>query len=327
MSPSDVPILVVDDDDVLRRSTVRILERDGHTVTEAACVEDARAALASKQFPIVLLDVSMPGESGLVLLEELAAASPDVACIMVTGADSRDLGESALAHGAYGYVIKPFTANEILITVSNGIRRRRLELEQRGEQERLEAAVADRTRELWNSTLQLERREDQLRLANEETVRRLALAAEFRDADTARHVTRVGEYASVVARRIGFDDEGVRKLELAAELHDVGKIGVPDEILRKRGGLSPEERETMRTHTTIGYMILAGAGIGLLDAAANVALTHHEWWDGSGYPNGLAGEDIPLEGRITAIADVFDALVSTRVYRKAYALVEAVQML
>ncbi|HYP23761.1 MAG TPA: HD domain-containing phosphohydrolase, partial [Actinomycetota bacterium] len=293
MTAAGVSILVVDDDEALRLATARILEREGHDVTTASSVAEARALLDAYRFPIVLLDVSMPGESGLVLLEELSAAGPDTACIMVTGADSRELGERALGGGAYGYVIKPFTPNEILITVSNGVRRRRLELDQRDQQERLEAAVVVRTRELWSSTLELERREEQLRLANEETVRRLALAAELRDADTARHVARVGEYAGVIGRRIGFDADEIRKLELAAALHDVGKIGVPDEILRKRGRLSPEERQTMQTHTTIGHMMLSDTSIDLLDLAASVALTHHERWDGSGYPSGLAGEDIP----------------------------------
>lgn len=324
---TSVPILVVDDDEALRRATARILEREGHVVSTAGSVAEARTLLDGTRFAIVLLDMSMPGESGLVLLDELASAAPDTACIMVTGADSRELGERALAAGAYGYVIKPATQNEILITVSNGMRRRRLELEQRDQQERLEAAVSERTRGLWTSTLELERREEQLRLANEETVRRLALAAEFRDADTARHVARVGEYAGVIARKLGHANDDVRKLELASALHDVGKIGVPDEILRKRGRLSPEERRTMETHTTIGYMMLEDTSIDLLDLAASIALTHHERWDGSGYPNGLAGEEIPMEGRITAIADVFDALVSTRIYRKGYALVEAVQMM
>lgn len=321
------PILVVDDDLALRRSSTRILAREGYEVVEAASVGEARAALEGVEIPIVLLDVNMPEESGLVLLAELAAASPRTACIMVTAADSRDLGEAALEHGAYGYVIKPFSPNEILISVSNGIRRRRLELDQLEKRERLQLAVTERTRDLWKSSLQLERREDQLRLANVETVRRLALAAEFRDIETAHHVERVGDYAAVIARATGHDAGYVTRLTLAAVLHDIGKIGVPDALLRKPEALTDEERTTMQAHTLIGHAILSGASFALLDMAASIALTHHERWDGSGYPRGLSGDDIPLEGRITAIADVFDALTSHRVYRKAYHPVQAAQMM
>ncbi|HYO60523.1 MAG TPA: HD domain-containing phosphohydrolase [Actinomycetota bacterium] len=321
------PILVVDDDPALRRSSARVLAREGYEVVEAASVSEARSVLEDVKVPIVLLDVNMPEESGLVLLSELSGESPRTVCIMVTAADSRDLGEAALEHGAYGYVIKPFSPNEILITVSNGIRRRRLELDQLEQQERLQLAVTDRTRDLWNSSLQLERREDQLRLANVETVRRLALAAEFRDIETAHHVERVGDYAAVIARTTHHDEDYVTRLTLAAALHDIGKIGVPDGLLRKPGTLTREERKTMQSHTLIGHAILSGASFALLDMAASIALTHHEHWDGSGYPRGLAGDDIPLEGRITAIADVFDALTSDRVYRKAYHPVEAVQMM
>lgn len=327
MSRSQGPILVVDDDPALRRSSTRILAREGYEVVEATTVADARRVLQDVEVPIVLLDVNMPEESGLVLLEELSGASPRTACIMVTAADSRELAEAALEHGAYGYVIKPFSPNEILITVSNGVRRRRLELDQMERQQRLQVAVSDRTRDLWNSSLQLERREDQLRLANVETVRRLALAAEFRDIETAHHVERVGDYAAILARATGHDDGYVTRLTLAAALHDVGKIGIPDGLLRKPGALTSDERSTMQAHTLIGHAILSGASFALLDMAASIALTHHEHWDGSGYPRSLAGEAIPLEGRITAIADVFDALTSQRVYRKAYHPMEAVQMM
>ncbi|MDQ3879424.1 MAG: response regulator [Actinomycetota bacterium] len=317
----------VEDDETSRRLATRILEGDDHMVVEAGTVAEARSLLKTVDCGMALLDMNLPDESGMRFLAELRESNPHVASIMVTGEDRRELAEAALEHGAYGYIMKPFSRNELLIQVSNGLRRRRLELEQRSTQAQLERMVEERTRELWNSNIQLVQREEQLRLANEETIQRLALASEFRDDDTARHVKRVSEYSALIARLVGFDDEQVSQLRLASVLHDVGKIGVPDDILRKPGALTDDERREMQKHTEIGYKILAASHSELLDVAASIALTHHERWDGQGYPRGIGGSDIPLPGRITAVADVFDALSTDRVYRKAYSLPVAVSIM
>jgi cyclic di-GMP phosphodiesterase len=164
---------------------------------------------------------------------------------------------------------------------------------------------------------------EELRASRQETVERLTLAIEMHDAETGRHVSRMASTAAFLASRLGMDPEEVTLLRTAAPMHDVGKVATPDEILRKPGPLTPEEREEMQRHTTVGHEILSGSDSPLLQMAADVALTHHERWDGSGYPSGLAGEEIPIEGRIVAVADAFDAMLSDRSYRPALTVAEA----
>jgi putative two-component system response regulator len=164
---------------------------------------------------------------------------------------------------------------------------------------------------------------EELRASRQETVERLTLAIEMHDAETGRHVSRMASTAAFLASKLGMDPEQVTLLRTAAPMHDVGKVATPDEILRKPGALTPEEREEMQRHTTVGHEILSGSDSPLLQMAADVALTHHERWDGSGYPNGLAGEEIPIEGRIVAVADAFDAMLSDRCYRPALTVAEA----
>jgi putative two-component system response regulator len=169
--------------------------------------------------------------------------------------------------------------------------------------------------------------EAELRRSREETIHRLSRAVEMRDMDTGGHIVRIAEYAAELARRLGLDLDHVELIRVASPMHDVGKLGISDGILRKRGRLDPEELREMKRHTTIGYEILSGTGADVLEMAATIALTHHEWYDGTGYPRELAGEQIPLEGRIVAVADVYDALTSDRVYRKAFSHEEAVEMM
>jgi putative two-component system response regulator len=259
----------------------------------------------------------MPGESGLALAKHVLAEYPATAVIMVTGLDDPVLAETALAFGAYGYVIKPFTPNELVIAVVNALRRRGEEIENRAHREMLRRLVRVRTAALARSA-------DELRHSHEGTVRRLAETIEHRDQDTGAHTDRVSRYASVLAAHVGLDPELIR---LASAMHDLGKVGLPDRILLKRGALTDEERREMQGHTTIGHTILGGSNSGLLKVAARIALTHHERFDGSGYPQGLAGDEIPVEGRITAIADVFDALTSARPYRPAFSVEEATLMM
>ena len=260
----------------------------------------------------------MPGESGLDFAQEVLADYPDTAVVMVTGADDRLHAETALANGAYGYMLKPFKPNELAINVANALRRRALEIENREHRNHLEQTVLERTVTLRDTITQLETSESELRRLREETIRRLAWAAEFRSNETGRHILRVSLYCTLLGRLAGLDSEQTEAIRIASPMHDVGKIGIPDRILLKPGALTPEERTVMEAHTEMGHRILAGSGVDLLDLAAELALTHHERMDGEGYPRRLAGEEIPLEGRIAAIADVFDALTSDRVYRPAH---------
>jgi putative two-component system response regulator len=283
----------------------------------------ARSALERRHFDLVLTDMDMPGESGIGLIEHIQSHRSDTAVVMVTGYDDPEIAGMALDHGAYGFVIKPFTRNEILIAVENAVRRRTLELTARFQTENLERLIAERTRELAMALIRLENSSAELFRSREETVHRLALAAEFRDGATARHVERMSRYCELLAVKLGFSSHRAEEVRIASLMHDVGKIGVPDRVLLKEGSLDQHEWEVMRRHPIVGHQILCNSRSELLDTAARVALTHHERIDGNGYPRGLAGLEIPLEGRIAAVADVFDALTSDRVYRAAYDVAEA----
>jgi putative two-component system response regulator len=322
-------VLVVDDEPQIQQLIARILERHGFRCELAGSAEEARELLESRanNFQLMLCDVNMPGESGLELLSSTLASHPEVAALMVTGADDPKMAESAIELGAFGYLTKPFRPNELMINIVNALHRRRLEMENRAHRTMLENAVEARTAALSDAVSRLQRSEQELRTHQEETVKRLSSMAELRDLETGRHLERMSSYCALIAERYGFDRERVELMRIASPMHDVGKIGIPDNILLKPSTLTLEEREVMQQHTVIGYRILSGSEAELLTLAALLAWTHHERFDGSGYPRGLVGDEIPLEGRIAAVADVFDALTSDRIYRPAFNVEEAVSMM
>jgi putative two-component system response regulator len=307
-------VLVVDDEEPVRRMIARMVTSGGEWECEtAADAAEARMLLARRGFSLVICDVNMPGESGTDLTRWIREHHPDVAVLMATGIDDPQLAQSVLELGAYGYLVKPFKRHEVQINVANALGRRRLELENRDHRALLEQRVEERTQEL--------------RRSREETIRRLSLAIEFRSRETGEHVERIGNGAAVIARRLRLNPGRCELIRLAAPLHDVGKIGISDEILLKPEPLTPAERERMENHAEIGYRLLTGSGSDLLETAATIAWTHHERWDGIGYPRKLAGEAIPIEGRITAVMDVFDALTHDRVYRPAMTLERALEII
>ena len=322
--PSTDRILIVDDDHAVRGLLGRLLEGAGHRWAAASDAAEARRLLAEETFPLLLCDVDMPGESGLDLVRSVLADRQDVAAVVVSGIDDPAIAMRALDFGAYDYVVKPFSNTELLVCVANALRRRHLEMQSRAQHERLEEAVRDRTAELRHAVSRLERSTRELEASRGETIERLSRAVEFRDPETAGHVERMSRYCGMLADRVGLDAEAVR---LASTLHDVGKIAVRDGILLKPGPLTGEERGQMQRHAAIGHQILAGSGSPLLERAATIAWTHHERFDGSGYPRGLSGEAIPLEGRLAAVADVFDALTTDRVYRPALPLEEGLEVM
>jgi response regulator RpfG family c-di-GMP phosphodiesterase len=243
-----------------------------------------------------------------LLSEQSADGGPPV--LMLTGDTTLSARRRALALGARDFVTKPFDVLEIELRVRNLLQARRYELSLALRADELEAAVRDRTEELEAARL--------------EALERLALAAEYRDDHTGHHTRRVAQTVRLVAQALGLPEREVRLLELAAPLHDVGKIAVPDAVLLKPGRLTPDELELVRTHVTVGARILGGSASPLLRVAEVIALRHHERWDGGGYPGGLTGEDIPQPARMVAVADVFDALVCERPYKPAWPLEEAV---
>jgi putative two-component system response regulator len=292
-------VLCVDDDQQVRSLIQRVVVEAGYECAGVGTVDDARELLAQEAFSVVLCDIGLPGSSGLELLDELGRTRPDIATVMVTGHDHAGIIDAALKLGAYGYITKPFTPSALMIDISNALHRRRLEAERR------EAA------------------ETALQGAYAGTLSRLSRAVEYHDGATGSHLERVGTYAGDIGAALGLSESQVRLLRLAAPLHDIGKIAVGERILRKTGTLTDDERDLMRQHAEVGRDLLGGSGSELLELAATIAWTHHERWDGSGYPRRLKGEEIPLEGRIVAVADVFDALSSDRPYRPRLSMGEA----
>jgi putative two-component system response regulator len=304
-----------------------LLEPHGYAISLAADAREARQHLDRQPFSLVLCDVNMPGESGMDLIRHILSHYPRTAVIMVTGLDSPVLANAALDMGAFGYVIKPFESNEVLISVANALRRRKLEIENGMHRENLEEMVRTRTIALQQALEWLERSEKELRLSREETIQRLAIAAEFRDSATAQHIQRMSHYCELLARRYGLSPDRCDLIRTASPMHDIGKIGTPDHVLLKPGKFTPEEFNVIAQHAEIGYRILVGSDAELLKVAALIAWTHHERWDGSGYPRKLKGDAIPLEGRIAAVADAFDALTTERVYKPAFPFEHAVELM
>ena len=313
-------VLIASEDSAACSALVSLLSDNAYDCTAVQDLAEARAFLAQGDFALVLSDMDLPGLSGFALVMEVTREYPDAAIFMLSGLDDPALVTNALEMGAYGYMVKPLEPNEVLINVANALRRRTLEMENRRHQEELEQLVRSRTDDLRLAVARLERVEQELRGSREETIERLSIAAEFRDNETIKHIKRMSGYCEILARGSGLDEEHCEMIRVASQLHDVGKIGMPDDILTKRGPLTDEERSMMQQHTEVGYRILAGSNSEVLSIAASIALTHHERFDGTGYPRGLSGESIPLEGRIVAVADVFDGLTSERVYKKAVPL-------
>jgi putative two-component system response regulator len=316
-------ILIADDELPIVALFTRLLRSQGHECEPAHDAAEARLLLAHREFDLVLCDVNMPGESGLDLAAWLARAHPDTATVMVSGIEEREMWERALEIGTFGYLTKPVYPSALMISVANALRRRDLELSARGRERALEERVAERTKALHDAIVQLERSQERLSAMHEETVRRLAQAAEYRDDATGRHIERMSRYCALLADRLGIDPAVIENVRLASLLHDVGKIAIPDSVLLKPGPLDDREWQLMRAHPELGHDLLRDSESDLLSLAASIALTHHERLDGSGYPHGLEGESIPIEGRIAAVADALDAMTSERVYKRARPLDEA----
>jgi putative two-component system response regulator len=320
-------LLIVDDDQALRRWAQRVLEESGYTCETAGDAHAARELLSANDHQLVLLDVNMPGESGMQLLTHIRSQHPSAAVVMVTGEDSPRLATVAIEQGAYGYMVKPVGAGELSINVVGALHRRRRELENRRLLERLQGAAQERGERLDEALQELQLSQTRVWVSQAETIFRLARMVEFRDEETGHHLQRMSSYCELIARKLGLEEHRCELVRLGSQLHDVGKVAIPDRILQKHGRLAPEEFEVIKSHAEIGFQMLAGSASEVVQVGAVIARSHHEWWDGSGYPRGLAGEEIPLEGRIAAVADVFDALTSDRVYRAAFPRGTAIEMM
>jgi putative two-component system response regulator len=306
-------ILVVDDEVLVGEVICEWLRFDGYTCDYAPGAVAALELCQQRHYDLLISDITMPEVSGLELLKQIKPLYPDLAVVIATAVDDRNTASNALKLGADGYAIKPFNMNEFLINIANVLEKNRLALASCKYKEVLEEKVRERTADV-------RRREEEIAL-------RLITATGCRDGETGAHVKRMGLYSVAIARALGWDEELIDFIKVGAPMHDVGKIGIPDEVLRKPGKLSPAEMAVIRKHPRIGADILSGSDIPLLQMAVDIALCHHERWDGSGYPNGLSGEEIPAAARIVAIADVYDALCHDRVYRKLFSEAEAIAIM
>ena len=301
-------ILVVDDEEAIREVVSTLLETQGYRCTVCSNGRMALESFRGNLFDLVLSDIVMPEMDGLKLLSELRLEDPDVPVIMVTAMHDISIALEAIRAGAYDYILKPFERDQLHLSVRRALEHRQLVLENRTYQSDLEHLVAERTQQLSIALLDLEQSYDY-------TLEALGGALDAKDAETEGHCQRVTAFTIAIARAMDVDKSLLRQIARGAFLHDIGKMGVPDQILRKPGPLTEQEREIMRKHCQIGFDVLER--IPFLKEAAEIVLTHQECYDGSGYPRGLKGEQIPLGARIFAVADTLDAMISDRPYRKA----------
>jgi putative nucleotidyltransferase with HDIG domain len=305
-------ILIIDDEPGNVDVISRVLQNAGfHKLDSTNDPREAAALYVHARPDLVLLDLHMPHMDGLEVMDQLnqIMESSYMPIVMLTGDLTPEARREALSRGAKDFINKPFNPDEVLLRIRTLLETRFLYLQIQSQNQMLEAKVRDRTRELEAAQIEI--------------IERLAKAAEFRDDTTGQHTERVGEMAALLARELGLSDAQVSLIRRAAPLHDVGKIGIPDSILLKLGKLTAAEFELVKTHTSIGARILSGSRFALLRLAEEIAFSHHERWDGSGYA-GLEGGQIPLAGRIVAVADVFDALTQKRPYKPAWPVEEAV---
>lgn len=300
-------ILIIDDEPENIRLLDRILGRAGyHSVASTTNPLTAIELFEEFKPDLVLLDLNMSPLNGFEVLEQLRARIADevyLPILVLTADMTHEARQRALSEGARDFLTKPFDAEEALLRIRNLLETRSLHERLRNQNAILEAGVRERTRELEEARIEI--------------LECLGRAAEYRDDATGEHIRRVGELSGLIALELGLPPAEAEELGRAATLHDIGKIGIPDHVLLKPGRLTPEEFEIMKTHTTIGARILAGSRSPVLQTAREIALTHHERWDGRGYA-GLVGAEIPLSGRIVAVADTFDALTQHRPYKPAW---------
>ncbi len=309
-------IMVVDDEEANVRLIEKILLRKGYT--DIVCTEDPMQVITlyeKKQCDLIILDLNMPILDGYAVMEQLNIHYKDnlPAILVLSAQDMQSFRQRALDSGARDYVTKPFDMNELLSRVRNLLEVQMAHKFMRYQNEILEKKVLQRTRAINETRLQV--------------VRHLGRAAEYRDNETGLHIIRMSKIAAMLAKEAGMSEYKCDLLLNASPMHDIGKIGIPDNILLKPGKLEADEWGVMQTHAKIGSDILSGDDSDLMKMAHDVALTHHEKYNGKGYPNNLQGEEIPIVGRITAIADVFDALTSERPYKKAWSVEKAIDLI
>lgn len=315
-SPTDFKILICDDSVTNVMVLAKLCESENFNNVES--VTDPRKVLPileSSNIDLLLLDIEMPHMNGFEVMKLAREKFSDekLAILILTGLQDIETRNKALREGASDFLNKPFDQTEVILRIKNLAKIRHAYKLQENINKELERKVQQRTDELMSAT--------------ETLLHRLAYAGELRDSDTGQHVVRVGEYAQLMAEKIGLPDDICYMIKKAAPMHDIGKIGISDRILLKPDLLTESEREEMRKHADFGAKLLGEHDSLLIQLAASIAKSHHEKWDGSGYPDNLSGESIPIEGRITAISDVFDALTTRRPYKQPWTVQQALEFI
>ncbi|WP_028316631.1 HD domain-containing phosphohydrolase [Desulfatibacillum aliphaticivorans] len=315
MQQSKANILLVDDEPAIHRLMQHILEREGYRLLSVYSGEEALGIVAQGGIDLVILDLSMPGMDGFEVARQIKEQPQAflIPIILFTGRDTVENHAKALEMGVDDFLSKTEHKEVILARVRLHLKLKRMHGRLADYQSNLEKKVEQQT---W-----------QLKTASLETIVKLSAASEFRDNETGAHIRRMSHYAAAIAKTMGFNKRVQESILYSAPMHDIGKIGIPDCILLKPGPLTDKEWKIMKRHPQIGASILSGAQSGFIRMAEMIALTHHEKWDGSGYPQGLKGRQIPIAGQIAAIADVFDALTSERPYKRAFSGIEAIRII
>jgi response regulator RpfG family c-di-GMP phosphodiesterase len=309
--PDNAEVLIVDDDPRVRDVLHDLFLAGGYTCQVASNGREGLATFGAARPPLTVTDINMPVMDGLTFLKEVRAVDPDAAILVLTGVGDVHTAVESLKFGAFDFIVKPVNMEELLIAAERALEHRQLLMERREYQRTLERQVAEATRELASTLRELE---DTYRC----TLEALGSAIDTRDLGTHAHSNRVRGYSLVIARAHGVPEADLRDIERGVLLHDIGKIGIPDAILLKPGPLTPDEWRIMRTHPEIGRQVLER--IPFLKPAVPIVYHHHERWDGTGYPLGLSGADIPLGARIFAVADALDAMTFDRPYSRAISL-------
>jgi response regulator RpfG family c-di-GMP phosphodiesterase len=314
MSSSTKHVLIVDDEPAVRKMLGVMLSQAGVSYQTAASAKEALEILAGQPVDAVISDLRMPGMSGLELLAQVRCKNSQVAFLVATGVDDVRVGVQAMKDGADDYLVKPFQLEMVLASLERAFEKKALQQELESYKRHLEEMIAERTQQLRKAMEDLEN-------SYAATLEALGSAIDLRDGPTAGHSRRVFWYSLKIAQAMGGLEDVLQNLAMGAWLHDIGKLAIPDKILLKPGALTDEEREVMQRHVQIGYELVKG--IPFLADAAEIILAHHERCDGSGYPRGLKGSEIPIGARIFAVADSFDAMTSDRPYRVAMPFIAA----
>jgi putative two-component system response regulator len=320
-SPDLITILIVDDEVPIQNLLSMMISRHGYRCLTASSGREAIEKIQAQNVDIVITDINMPGMTGVELMRHVKKMSLNIDFIVITGFVADFSYEHIIEEGASDFIYKPMSKNELLLRLKRVIRERLLLTDRNRINKRLEQNVQQlqiNSEELNQTLSELKNTHEKLRSAYVDTINRLVIASEYKDEDTGDHIIRMSQYCELLAQKTDLSKKEIKNVRYASPMHDIGKIGIPDSILLKPGKLTNQEFDIIKSHTTIGGKILIQSNAKVLQTAYDIALTHHEKWNGQGYPRGLKKDQIPLVGRIVGIADVFDALTSNRPYKEAY---------